>query len=166
MTSSRPDASIVLTGATTGIGRATALALAGQAHQLILHGLEPEHEVGDLLARVRGAMRSGAQLIYRPADYGELTNVSQLAREIRTVTGRIDLLINNAARPGPPVRTVNGAGTEVTLQTNYLAPVVLTIGLLDLIGNGGPGRIVNIASATHRRLYDVTRRMLRDLLPS
>jgi NAD(P)-dependent dehydrogenase (short-subunit alcohol dehydrogenase family) len=143
------DTTVVLTGATTGIGRATALAIAGRAGRLILHGLEPEHDVADLLAMVRAAMRPEAQLRHFPADYGELANVTRLARDIRAVTDRIDILINNAARPGPPTHTVTGAGNEVTLQTNYLAPVVLTTALIDLIGTGPPGRIVNVASATH-----------------
>ncbi|MGI5519861.1 SDR family NAD(P)-dependent oxidoreductase [Micromonospora sp. CA-259024] len=143
------DANIVLTGATTGIGRATALAIADRAGRLILHGLEREHEVADLLHTVRSTMRPDAELIYFTADYSELAMVVRLARQIRSATDRIDLLINNAARPGPPTRTVSGAGTEVTFQTNYLAPVLLTTRLIDLVGNGPAGRIVNVASATH-----------------
>jgi NAD(P)-dependent dehydrogenase (short-subunit alcohol dehydrogenase family) len=143
------DATIVLTGATTGIGRATALAIADRAGRLILHGLEREHDIADLLPMVRAAMHPEAQLLYFTADYGDLANVTRLARDIRAATDRIDILINNAARPGPPTHTVSGAGNEVTLQTNYLAPVVLTTALIDLIGNGPPGRIVNVASATH-----------------
>ena len=139
----------MLTGATTGIGRATALAIADRAGRLILHGLEREHDTADLLAMVRAAMHPEAQLLYFRADYGDLANVTRLARDIRAATDRIDILINNAARPGPPTRTVSGAGNEATLQTNYLAPVVLTSALIDLIGNGPPGRIVNVASATH-----------------
>jgi NAD(P)-dependent dehydrogenase (short-subunit alcohol dehydrogenase family) len=130
------DATIVLTGATTGIGRATALAIADRAGRLILHGLEREHDIADLLPMVRAAMHPEAQLLYFTADYGDLANVTRLARDIRAATDRIDILINNAARPGPPTHTVSGAGNEVTLQTNYLAPVVLTTALIDLIGNG------------------------------
>jgi NAD(P)-dependent dehydrogenase (short-subunit alcohol dehydrogenase family) len=143
------EATIVLTGATTGIGRATALAIADRPGKLILHGLEPEHDVADLLAMVRAAMHPEAQLRYFAADYGELANVTRLARDIRAATDRVDILINNAARPGPPTHSVSGAGHEVTLQTNYLAPVVLTTALIDLIGKRPPGRIVNVASATH-----------------
>lgn len=144
-----PAATMVLTGASTGIGRATALIIAGQAGHLVLHGLEPESAVDDELNRVRAAMRPDARLSYVQADYGELAQVNRLADRIRAATGRIDLLINNAARPGPPARTVNDAGYEVTYQVNYLAPVLLTTRLIDLIGANGPGRIVNVASATH-----------------
>ncbi|MEU8817425.1 SDR family NAD(P)-dependent oxidoreductase [Actinoplanes sp. NPDC048796] len=126
--------SIVLTGATTGIGRATARLLAGSAGHLILHGLEPT--IGDFAP--------GDRITYFPADFGDLDEVERLAARIRAATDRIDVLINNAARPGPPARTVNAAGHEVTFQANYLAPVLLTTRLLDLTR-----RVVNVASATH-----------------
>ncbi|BCB80838.1 SDR family NAD(P)-dependent oxidoreductase [Phytohabitans flavus] len=135
-----------MTGATTGIGRATALALTGRASHLILHGLEPEAQVGELLGAVRAALPSEATLSYFAADFSELVEAERLVSDIRGVTDRVDLLINNAARPGPPTRTVTDTGYEITFQTNYLAPVVLTSGLLDLITDG---RILNIASATH-----------------
>lgn len=48
---------------------------------------------------------------------------------------------HNAARPGPPSRTVSPDGNEVTWQTNYLAPVALTSALLDLMGNARPSRV-------------------------
>lgn len=149
VTAAWQDAVIVLTGATTGIGRSTALALAGRVGRLILHGLEPERDVAEFLARLRAELRPGAQAVYLTADYGEFAEVTRLADDIRAATDRIDVLVNNAARPGPAARTLNHAGIEVTLQTNYLAPVALTTGLLDLIGDGRQGRIINIASATH-----------------
>lgn len=138
--------SIILTGATTGIGRATALALAGRAGHLILHGLEPEAQVAGALDAVRAALPPGGVLSYFAADFSELVAAERLVSDIRGVTDRVDLLVNNAARPGPPTRRVTDTGYEITFQTNYLAPVVLTSGLLDLMP---AGRIVNVASATH-----------------
>lgn len=140
---------IVLTGATAGIGRATALAIAQQAGHLILHGLEEQDKVADLLDAMRTTMHPEARLTYLRADYGDLANVTRLAHQIRATTDRIDLLINNAARPGPPTRTLDDAGHEITLTTNYLAPVLLTTTLIDLLGHRARGRIVNVASATH-----------------
>jgi NAD(P)-dependent dehydrogenase (short-subunit alcohol dehydrogenase family) len=137
---------IILTGATTGIGRATALALAGRAGHLILHGLESKGRVAELLDAVRAALPPDGALSYFAADFSELVEAERLVTDIRGVTDRVDLLVNNAARPGPPTRTVTDTGHEITFQTNYLAPVVLTSGLLDLMP---AGRVVNVASATH-----------------
>jgi NAD(P)-dependent dehydrogenase (short-subunit alcohol dehydrogenase family) len=128
------DATVLLTGASTGIGRATALRLAGQVGHLILHGLEAPTEIQPV---------PGAD--YLQADFTTRSGVDQLATKVRQATNRVDLLINNAARPGPPRRTVSPDGNELTLQTNYLAPVRLIDQLQDLL----VGRIINVASATH-----------------
>ena len=58
-------------------------------------------------------------------------------------------MINNAAIPGPPSRTLTGDGNEVTFQVDYLAPVALTSLLFDQLAAQPRARIVNIASATH-----------------
>jgi NAD(P)-dependent dehydrogenase (short-subunit alcohol dehydrogenase family) len=139
---------IVLTGATSGIGRATALAIAESAEHLMLHGIEPEDRVRELLDAVR-RRGSGVRLTYLAADFGDPRAVIELASAIRQRTDHIDVLINNAARPGPPTRTVTDAGQEITFQTNYLAPVALTEALADLVARAPRGRIINVASATH-----------------
>lgn len=140
---------VVLTGATSGIGRATAAALAAEAGTLVVHGPEPHDDVRPVLHEFRSAMSPGASLIYLPADYSDLTNVVALAEGIRRETTHVDVLVNNAARPGAPRWTSTPDGHETTLQINYLAPVLLTTLLQDLIGAHGPGRIVNVTSATH-----------------
>jgi NAD(P)-dependent dehydrogenase (short-subunit alcohol dehydrogenase family) len=142
-------ATVVLTGATTGIGRATAEMIANRVGFLILHGLEPEEKANDTLQSVRASMRPATRLAYSRADFTDHSEVARLAQDIGGLTDRVDILINNAARPGPASRTVNDAGIEVTLQTNYLAPVALTTELLGLVGADSVGRVVNIASATH-----------------
>lgn len=143
------DATIVLTGATSGIGYATALRFAPLAGRLILHGPEPAERVSERLERVRAQMRPGAELLYFSADYGFLAEVTQLAGNIGAAADRIDLLVNNAGRPGPATRTLTADGNEATLQTNYLAPILLTTELAGPIGRSERGRVVNIASATH-----------------
>lgn len=140
---------VVLTGATSGIGRATAAALAAEAGTLVVHGPERHDDVRKMLDEFRSAMSPGASLIYLPADYSDLTNVVALAEGVRRETTHVDVLINNAGRPGAPRRTSTVDHHELTLQVNYLAPVLLTTLLLDRIGARGPGRIVNVSSATH-----------------
>ncbi len=124
----------MLTGATSGIGLATARLLADRVGLLIVQGPEKAAEVRDRLP---------AGVVYLRADYSELAAVARLAGDMRAEAGAVDLLINNAARPGPPARTLTGDGHEITFQTNYLAPVLLTALL------GEPPRVVNVASATH-----------------
>lgn len=143
---------IVLTGATSGIGRATALAVADRADHLTLQGIEPDDQVVDLLEAVadRQPDGDGVRLTYVPADFSDPRSAVVLASTIREETDHVDVLINNAARPGPPTRTVVDSGQEITFQTNYLAPVALTEALADLVARAPRGRIINVASATHQ----------------
>jgi NAD(P)-dependent dehydrogenase (short-subunit alcohol dehydrogenase family) len=123
---------VVLTGATSGIGLATAQRLAGRVGLLILHGIEPS-----------SPLPPRNDVAYFRADFSSLEAVAGLASRIRGIARHIDILVNNAARPGPPHRTIASSGFELTFQTNYLATVALTRLL------GEPERIVNVASATH-----------------
>jgi NAD(P)-dependent dehydrogenase (short-subunit alcohol dehydrogenase family) len=143
------DPIVVLTGATKGIGRATALRLAPQVGTLIVHGPQAPGEVATVLAHLRAALRPGAQLHYLRADYRELAQVRGLAEEVRERVPRVDVLINNAAQAGPERRTTTVDGNEVTLQTNFLAGALLTRELIDQLQDRARGRIVNVASDTH-----------------
>lgn len=136
---------VVLTGATSGIGRAAALAVAGRVDHLLLHGPERRGDtsVGEL---IDAASEGPTQVHYLQADYSRLAEVRRLAADVASLAPHIDVLVNNAGRPGRPRREVTPDGHESTLQVNYLAPVLLTELLLS-----GPGvrRVVNVASATH-----------------
>jgi NAD(P)-dependent dehydrogenase (short-subunit alcohol dehydrogenase family) len=133
---------VVLTGATSGIGRATAFDLAARTEHLVLHG--PEPDPGDLVSAVRAA--GATRVDYLAADYGDLGAVLDLARHIARLAPQIDVLINNAGRPGRSQRETTSDGHEATLQVNYLAPVLLTDTLLD---STRLRRVVNVASGTH-----------------
>lgn len=139
---------VVITGATTGIGRATALSLLGSPDRVILHGVESAHEVEALLLEVRRRV-APARVDYFSADYGDLRSVARLAESVIGDGDAPRMLINNAGRPGPAQHTMTRDGHEITFQTNYLAPVLLTTMLLGALGNDQACRVVNIASATH-----------------
>lgn len=111
---------IVLTGASSGIGRAAALALAEQGHELAIVGRNPfrTHEV----ARETG----GTAFL---ADFDKLADVRQLARELLATYPRIDALGNNAGGILAH-RALSADGVERTWQHNVLAPFVLTTSLM------------------------------------
>lgn len=140
---------IVLTGATSGIGLAAARLFARDAGCLILHGRQPLEKLAPFLDQLRLTLSPQAQLHYVSADFSELAAVRRLADDIGGLTDRIDILINNAGRAGPSRRTMTTDNHEITLQVNYLAPVALTNALFPLLGTSAPGRIVNVASTTH-----------------
>ena len=141
---------ILLTGATSGIGRAAALALARRTGRLLVHGPEPaEHAIVTALLRdLRALSAPGATVAYLPADYTRLADVARLAGQVTEAAGSegVDVIVNNAGLPGPPTRTVTGDGNEVTLQVDHLAPVALASLLIEA---GSARRVVNVASATH-----------------
>ncbi|MFI7520422.1 SDR family NAD(P)-dependent oxidoreductase [Micromonospora globbae] len=145
MTPHRPPATVVLTGATSGIGAAAARRLAGSAGRLLVHGREDEPEIRPLLDQLRAA--GPAEIVYARADFDRLDDVVDLADRVADVTDRVDILVNNAGRPGAPRRRTSEDGYEATLQTNYLAAVLLTERLLPLLPPSG--RVVHVSSATH-----------------
>jgi NAD(P)-dependent dehydrogenase (short-subunit alcohol dehydrogenase family) len=147
--SSLTEATVLLTGATAGIGRASAVMLAPRAGTLLIHGPEEPEAVEPLLAELRRLAGDSRRVAYLQADFGELAAARELAAAVKATTDRLDVLVNNAGRPGPPRRELTADGNEVTLQTNFLAATVLTDSLLGLLETGEGGQIVNVASATH-----------------
>ncbi|WP_448060927.1 SDR family NAD(P)-dependent oxidoreductase [Cellulomonas hominis] len=145
-TSATRFGTVVLTGATSGIGEATARRLAGMADELVLQGPQPEEEVSDVLAGIRAA--GAARIRYVAVDFTSLAAVSEAARTIRVLVPQIDLLVNDAGVPGAAQRMVTMDGFERTLQVNALAPALLTRLLAPSLADGA--RVVNVGSSAHR----------------
>jgi NAD(P)-dependent dehydrogenase (short-subunit alcohol dehydrogenase family) len=143
-----PAVRALLTGATQGIGKATARGLCPFVDVLVLHGVEPQAQVQQSLDELR-RLSPATEVVYLSADYGRLANVGELGAAVRERVGGLELVINNAGRPGPPDRTLSADGHEVTFQTNYLAPVALTTGLLPTLVQADRARVINVASAMH-----------------
>jgi len=136
---------ILITGASDGLGRALAFALAERGYELIVHGRDAAR-----LAEV--AERTGARAIR--ADLSSLAEVRRLAAEVE---GDLEVLVNNAGigfgPPGEP-RQFSADGYELRLAVNYLAPYLLTQLLLPRLKRSAPARIVNVASVGQRQ-FDV-----------
>lgn len=134
---------IVLTGATDGLGRALAERLAAREDTLlILHGRSAER-----LALVEDELRGqAAQIKTVLADFSDLRQVRLAAEEIGTLTDQVSLLINNAGFGGGSERQVSADGHELVLAVNHLAPFTLTDAVLPLLEDGAPSRVVNVAS--------------------
>jgi NAD(P)-dependent dehydrogenase (short-subunit alcohol dehydrogenase family) len=133
-------ARIFITGASDGLGRALALALAPQGHQLLLHGRHTER-LADV-AQATGGMALAADL----ADFAQ---VRRLAADVADRVDGLDVLVNNAGvgfgAPGAP-RELSADGIELRLAVNYLAPYLLSRLLLPLLRKPARARIVNVAS--------------------
>ena len=143
---------IVITGATDGLGKAVAAELAPSGARLILHGRDEEK--GRALLDELGQRATG-QLEWRRADLASLDEVRELADALQDEE-RIDVLVDNAGigttGPGGGERGSGGReesadGYELRFAVNYLAPFLLTRRLLPLIKASAPARIVNVTSA-------------------
>ncbi len=140
------DKTILVTGATDGIGRQTALVLAQRGGRVLLHGRSEER-----CRRTRREIkeRTGNQALQTYiADFADLAQVRALADEVRRDHGRLDVLLNNAGVWETSRRTSRD-GFEMTLAVNHLAPFLLTNRLLDPLRAVAPSRIVNVSSMIH-----------------
>jgi NAD(P)-dependent dehydrogenase (short-subunit alcohol dehydrogenase family) len=133
----------LVTGATDGIGKATARALAAQGATVVLHGRNPA-KLDAALAEIRAATGNAA-LHPVVADFAALAEVAALAERVRADFPRLAVLVNNAGVLTDH-RRESADGFELTFAVNYLAPVLLTLGLLDVLRANRPARIVNVAS--------------------
>lgn len=139
---------VLVTGATDGIGHETARDLAFAGATVILHARDRERGE-DALARLVKFGAEPPRLHLVVADFSRLREVAVLAGRLAETVPALDVLINNAAIAGPRRRTISEDGHELTFQVNYLAPYVLTRKLAGTIAKAH-GRVVNVSSALHR----------------
>ena len=136
----------LVTGATGGIGRETAGALAQAGAEVWLHGRDA--------ARVRAqaqALSAGGVPPLQPliADFADLMAVRRLGRELAARLPRLDVLVHNAG-VYPPRGARSAQGYELAFAVNHLAPFVLNQALLPCLARSGAARIVIVASRAHR----------------
>lgn len=138
---------VVITGATSGIGRAAALELARRGASLAIvcrNRGKGEITVAEIERAVPGA---SADLV--EGDLADLASVRNAAQELRDRYERIDVLINNAGVHAVAPR-VTVDGFDHMLASNYLGPFLLTNLLLDRITAAAPARVIVVGSEAHR----------------
>jgi NAD(P)-dependent dehydrogenase (short-subunit alcohol dehydrogenase family) len=139
---------VLLTGATDGIGKETALELARRGAKLLLTGRSR-----DKLARAAADVERaapGAVVAEIVADLSSLDEVRRLAVEAERIAPAIDVLLNNAG-VFEQTRRESRDGFELTFAVNHLAPFVLTHALAGPLFAAPAGRVVNVSSMAHAR---------------
>lgn len=151
MSNPRPMAgkTCLVTGATRGIGRVTAIALAAQGAHVTLVGRDADRTEAAAQAVRAAAGVEGGSVRTLLADLSSLAEIRRLAAEVRASHARLDVLVNNAGNVFSR-RTLTVDGHEATFALNHLGYFLLTHELRDLLTASAPARIVNVASRAHR----------------
>ncbi len=138
----------MVTGANSGIGKATALALAEMGATVVMvcrdraRGEEARSEI------TTKSRNNAVDLLQ--ADLSSQQSIRQLVGNFQHHYTHLHVLINNAGAAFPGRRRETVDGLEMTFAVNYLAPFLLTNLLLDLLTASAPARIVNVSSAAHK----------------
>ena len=143
---------ILITGATDGLGQFTAERFAQQGAKVLLHGRNEEK--GQKILKQIEESTGNQKLTYFNGDFSSLHAVNQLAEDIVASGAQLDISINNAGIGGGPEtkekRETSQDGFELRWQVNYLAQVLLTEKLLPVIKEGA--RIINVASTAQKEI--------------
>lgn len=138
---------VLVTGATSGIGRKVAEKFAQGEANLILPVRNQEE--GDLLRSEMLSMFPQSEVTVFLCDLASLASVRNFVNEVQARYAKLDILVNNAG-VFPQERIVSADGYELNFAVNYLAPVLLSRGLLPLLKKSTNARIVNVASSMYR----------------
>jgi NAD(P)-dependent dehydrogenase (short-subunit alcohol dehydrogenase family) len=136
----------VITGATSGIGQATAIALAKKDHALYL--LVRDTEKGETLKKELVAQTGNKNINIVKCDLADLASVAKAADELNSKLFNINVLINNAGGMFSKFETSKD-GFEMTFALNHLGHFLLTTRLMPLLQKG-QARIINVSSDLHK----------------
>ncbi|WP_328875053.1 SDR family NAD(P)-dependent oxidoreductase [Streptomyces sp. NBC_00287] len=136
---------ILITGATSGLGRYVAFQLVRAGHVVLAHGRDAGRT-----ERLVEELRTEGDAEGFVADLASLKQVRELAAHVAADRPDLDVLVNNAgvgSGQSGSGRELSADGHELRLAVNYLAPVALTRALLPTLRANAPARIVNVGSA-------------------
>ncbi|TMK26580.1 MAG: SDR family NAD(P)-dependent oxidoreductase [Actinobacteria bacterium] len=140
---------ILVTGATDGLGRALATELAAAGARVLIHGRDEGRGTETVAQITAKTGNEGLHLLL--GDFASLKEVRLLADRVTREHGMLDVLVNNAGigttLPGDGRRMQSRDGYELRFAVNYLAGYLLTRRLLPLLERSAPARIVNVSSA-------------------
>ena len=136
----------LITGANSGIGKATALELAGMGATLVIVARDKQKGENAMSEIRSDTGNNSIELLL--ADLSSLQSVRELAQQFQAKYYKLHVLINNAGLFNQR-RHVTPDGYEATFAINYLAPFLLTNLLLDELRSSTPSRIVNVSSVGH-----------------
>ena len=138
----------LITGATSGIGRAAALKLSDLGASLIL--LSRNETKGEKICNQIRNKNNNARVKFYRVDLSSMSEVRNIADRIKSDYERIDVLINNAgARFDKYFK--NDKGIELTFATNHLGHFLLTLSSIEMLKKSAQGRVINVSSPAHSR---------------
>jgi NAD(P)-dependent dehydrogenase (short-subunit alcohol dehydrogenase family) len=138
---------VLITGGTSGIGKAAALALAAMGANVVVVGRSPER--GERALEEIKAQSRNESVELMVADLSAQAEVRRLAEEFLESHDRLDVLVNNAGLVQSR-RTETPDGIETTLAINHLAPFLLTNLLLERLQQSAPSRVTTVTSEAQR----------------
>ncbi len=143
------DKTVVITGATSGLGRATALQLAQQGASVVIIA-RSNTKANEVIKEIEKEGGKGQSII---SDLSSMKDTKKTADSISKVVDPLDVLINNAGSHFPKYRETP-EGFEFTLALNYLSPFLLTHHLIEPMkqtaSDYGEARVINITSIMHK----------------
>jgi NAD(P)-dependent dehydrogenase (short-subunit alcohol dehydrogenase family) len=139
---------VLITGATDGIGKQTAIKLAEMGASVIIHGRSRKR--GEEGVKMISEQTNNESVSYVNANLASLEQVKKLASTIKKNHDKLDVLINNA---GVFMRgqTFSSDGIETSFAVNHLAHFSLSLQLMPLLRNADQSRIINVSSVAHTR---------------
>ncbi len=142
------DKIILITGATSGIGKATALNLAKRGATIVITCRN--REKGERVQYELINLSSNNNIHILQADLANKKDIKELTESFKNIFPRLDILINNAGTLGTIKRMENKNGHELTIATNYFSQFLMVHYLQDWLLKSDDARIINVSSTTYR----------------
>lgn len=140
----RIDTTVLVTGATSGLGLGVAEAVAPRGADLVLAARDAER--GEAVVQAIRSRHPEARVRFVRVDLSDLDSVRECAARIRDELPRIDVLLNNAGVMMPPRRELSPQGHELQFATNHLGHFALTAELFPLLQRAPAARVVSVSS--------------------